>query len=125
MTDAETTVQALRQRVARFVAERDWEPFHSPKNLVMSLAIEVAELMEHFQWITTEQSQMVVHDATKRVTVSEELADVLSYTLALANAMQIDLSAALEDKMRKNALKYPVQTFRGRYGIDDPNSPAP
>jgi NTP pyrophosphatase (non-canonical NTP hydrolase) len=125
MTDAETTVQALRQRVARFVAERDWEPFHSPKNLVMSLAIEVAELMEHFQWITTEQSQMVVHDATKRVAVSEELADVLSYTLALANAMQIDLSAALEDKMRKNALKYPVQTFRGRYGMDDPNSPAP
>ena len=125
MTDEETTVQALRQRVARFVAERDWEPFHSPKNLVMSLAIEVSELMEHFQWITTEQSRLVVNDATKRVAVREELADVLSYTLALANELQIDLSAALEDKMRKNALKYPVQTFRGRYGMDDPSSPAP
>jgi dCTP diphosphatase len=123
MTDNETTVAALRQQVARFVAERDWDQFHSPKNLVMSLAIEVAELMEHFQWISTEQSRAVGTEATKRIAVSEELADVLSYTLALANALQIDLSAALEDKMRKNALKYPVQTFRGRFGMDDLNSP--
>ena len=123
MCDSETTIEQLRQLVARFVAERDWGQFHAPKNLAMSLAIEVAELMEHFQWITTEQSRHVGDDAQQRVAIGEELADVLSYTLALANELQLDLSAALEDKMRKNALKYPAEIFRGRYGAEDRRSP--
>lgn len=123
MCDSETTIEQLRQLVARFVAERDWGQFHAPKNLAMSLAIEVAELMEHFQWITTEQSRHVGDDPQQRVAIGEELADVLSYTLALANELQLDLSAALEDKMRKNALKYPAEIFRGRYGAEDRRSP--
>ena len=85
----------------------------------MALAIEAAELMEHFQWITTDDSRALADNPDKLSQVREELADVLCYTLALANELNIDLSAALEDKMKKNELKYPVKQYRGRYGPED------
>jgi NTP pyrophosphatase (non-canonical NTP hydrolase) len=119
-TDRATTVAELRELVRAFVDERDWQQFHSPKNLSMSLAIEAAELMEHFQWLTVAESRAVADDDRRRSDVAEELADVVSYALALANALRIDLSTALRDKMRKNAVKYPAAEFRGRYGADAP-----
>jgi NTP pyrophosphatase (non-canonical NTP hydrolase) len=117
--DATTTVAELRQILADFVAERDWSQFHSPKNVSMALAIEVAELMEHFQWLTTEASRKLVDDPAKLAAVGEELADVVGYSLALANELGIDVSSAIRNKMVKNRLKYPAEEYRGRYGPED------
>jgi NTP pyrophosphatase (non-canonical NTP hydrolase) len=115
MADTTTTLADLRELVRRFVEERDWRQFHSPKNLSMSLAIEAAELMEHFQWIDLSESRAIKDQPQKLAQVREELADVLCYALALANELEIDLSAAVRDKMVKNAAKYPADLSRGRY----------
>lgn len=117
-SDSHTAVQELRQIVKTFVDQRDWRQFHTPKNLSMSVAIEAAELMEHFQWLTPDESQQLSPE--KLDEVGEEMADVFCYLLALANELDLDLSAALENKMVKNRLKYPVPEFRGRFGADDP-----
>ena len=117
--DAETTVASLRALVETFVAERDWHRFHSPKNLSMALAIEAAELMEHFQWIDVAESRGVTHDAAKRAEVGEELADVLCYAIALANELGLNIATTMQEKMVKNAEKYPASEFRGRYGPQD------
>ena len=119
-TDEQTTVSELRQLMAQFVAERDWSQFHSPKNLAMSVAIEASELMEHFQWLTNEQSEEV--DAAVRHEVGEELADVVCYAMSLANSLDIDIASSVFQKMEKNRLKYPVDEFRGRYGDSDPSA---
>jgi len=116
MSDSHTTVEQLRQLVRQFVDERDWQQFHSPKNLSMALAIEAAELMEHFQWIDVEASRQISADAKKLADVGEELADVLSYTLALADSLGLDLADTLQAKMIKNAFKYPADEYRGRSG---------
>jgi NTP pyrophosphatase (non-canonical NTP hydrolase) len=107
-------VAALRRLVQDFVQQRDWNQFHAPKNLSMSLAIEAAELMEHFQWIGVDESRTIT-DAELRQAIGEELADVLCYALALANEMQFDISAVIAAKMEKNAAKYPADQFRGKY----------
>jgi NTP pyrophosphatase (non-canonical NTP hydrolase) len=114
--DSRTTVGELRMWMRQFVDERDWNQFHAPKNLAMSLAIEAAELMEHFQWITPEASREVAADPQKRAAAGEELADVLCYALALANQLGLDVSQTVHDKMAKNRAKYPVEKFRGRSG---------
>jgi NTP pyrophosphatase (non-canonical NTP hydrolase) len=118
-TDSTTTVAQLRQLIADFVAERDWSQFHSPKNVSMALAIEAAELMEHFQWLTTEASRKLADDPDKMAEVGEELADVIGYSFALANELGIDVSSAIRAKMVKNAQKYPAEQYRGRYGPED------
>jgi len=118
-SDATTTVAELRQLIADFVAERDWSKFHSPKNVSMALAIEAAELMEHFQWISTEASRRLTDDPQQLAAVAEELADVVGYCLALANELGIDVSSAMRAKMVKNARKYPADQYRGRYGLDN------
>ena len=123
MTDSETTLSELRRIVAEFVDQRDWHQFHSPKNLAMSLAVEAAELMEHFQWLTGDQSWAVGKRPDKLSAVAEELADVLCYVLAMANELGLDLSTALRDKMAKNERKYPAPEYRGRFGPEDPNPP--
>ena len=112
--DEQTTVADLSAIVQRFVVEREWEPFHSPKNLSGSIAIEAAELMEIFQWLTSEQSRDALQDPHTLQRVREELADVLIYCVALANVLGIDLSQAIRDKMAANAAKYPVEAVRGR-----------
>ncbi|MGC3970015.1 MAG: nucleotide pyrophosphohydrolase [Pirellulales bacterium] len=119
MNDAQTTVAELRELVRTFVAERNWEQFHTPKNLAMSAAIEAAELMEHFQWLTPQASQALAEDAGKREAVGEELADVVCYLLALANVLGLDVADSVARKMVRNAAKYPADEFRGRYGRDD------
>jgi NTP pyrophosphatase (non-canonical NTP hydrolase) len=119
MSDSTTTVAALREAWARFVAERDWGQFHSPKNLVMALAVEAAELMEHFLWIDNDASRDLAGDPAVRERVADELADVTGVVLALCNALDLDLSDAIAHKMAKNVLKYPVEKSRGRYRVED------
>ena len=98
-----------------FVAEREWGRFHDAKNLSMSLAIETAELMEHFQWLRSEELDAVRQDDRAMAEIRDEVADVAAYLLSFVRVMHIDLSAALEDKMRRNAEKYPVEKYRGRF----------
>lgn len=118
-SDATTTVAELRRLVADFVAERDWSQFHAPKNVSMALAIEAAELMEHFQWLTIEDSRRLASDPAKLAEVGEELADVIGYSFALANELGLDVSIAVRAKMVKNAQKYPADQYRGRYRRED------
>jgi dCTP diphosphatase len=115
MSDASTTVAELRRAVAEFVDARDWRQFHNPKNLAMSIAIEAAELMEHFQWLDLPESGRIDESSDAKREIREELADVLCYVLSLANALEIDVSSALRDKLVKNAAKYPAERFRGRF----------
>ena len=122
MNDQTTTVAELRALIEKFVEERDWQQFHSPKNISMALAIEASELMEHFQWITIDASRKLADEPEKLAEIGEELADVLAYTLAMANSLSIDLAATLESKMVKNAKKYPAEEFRGRFGVIDNNA---
>ena len=108
MNDEQTTVSELKETVEQFVRERNWQQFHTPKNISMALAVEAAELLEHFQWLTVEESWEIAEDPDRLLKVSEELADVICYSLAMANRLKLDLSAAIEKKMEKNRLKYPA-----------------
>ncbi len=114
MTDETTTLAELRWRVAEFVTARNWEQFHTPKNLSGAIAIETAELMEHFQWLTDEQAAVALQDEVKLAAVTDELADVLIYTLSLANALGVDASAAVLGKLERNELRFPAEEWRGR-----------
>src|SRR5580704_2257427 len=89
-SDAATTLAELKTRVLAFARERDWEQFHTPKNLSMALAAEAAELMEHFLWATPEQSRAIAQEKAKRVRIAEELADVIIYALEFANMTGLD-----------------------------------
>lgn len=113
--DTQTTVGSLRQAVAAFVDARDWQPFHSPKNLSMSIAIEAAELMEHFQWLTTEETRDAVQEPGERAAVADELADIVIYCLSLSNALDLDISSAVMGKLQTNEHRYPADEFRGRF----------
>jgi NTP pyrophosphatase (non-canonical NTP hydrolase) len=101
----------LQARVRRFAAERDWEQFHSPKNLAMALSVEVAELVEHFQWLTEEQSRTL--DARRLEQVRLELADVFIYLLRICDRLGVDLLRAAADKIVLNEQKYPADRVRG------------
>ena len=114
MQDKTTTVAELRERVLAFARERDWEQFHSPKNLSMALAAEAGELMEHFLWTDSKASADTARDPKRRTDIEDELADVVIYALEFANIAGIDLAAAIEAKLVKNARKYPVEKARGR-----------
>jgi NTP pyrophosphatase (non-canonical NTP hydrolase) len=104
-------LEELRGRVRDFVAERDWERFHSPKNLAMALSVEASELVELFQWLSEEESATL--DADRRLRVADELADVLWFLVRLADRLDIDLLEAAGRKLRANAEKYPVDRVRG------------
>lgn len=120
MTDQDTTIAELRQCVAEFVSARAWERFHTPKNLSVAIAIEAAELMEHFQWLSIEQATSAVQDDEKRAAVADELADVLIYGLSLANALDVDVSKVVLVKLQRNERRFPVEEWRGRArGVED------
>ena len=112
--DAETTIQQLKSLVLDFSRERDWEQFHSPKNLSMALAAEAGELMEHFLWAGAEDSRVIAADPAKRAKIAEELADVVIYALEFANATGLDVAASIEAKIAANARKYPIEKAKGR-----------
>lgn len=117
--DNQTTLAELKSEVQKFVGERDWEKFHSPKNISMAMSVEAAELMEHFQWISQAESRQP--DQQKLVEIGEEMSDVFCYLLALANTLDIDFTAVFLRKMELNRQKYPAEQFRGRFGADDPS----
>jgi dCTP diphosphatase len=114
LSDSTTTVAELRERILAFVRERDWEQFHSPKNLSMALAAETGELMEHFLWATPAESGAIASDPARRSRIAEELADIVIYALEFANATGLDVAASIESKIAANARKYPVEKARGR-----------
>lgn len=105
-------VEAIQAELREFARVREWEQFHSPKNLASALSVESAELLEHFQWLTEEQSRNL--SADKRNLVAEELADVLLYTLQLADKLGIDPLDAAWKKLKVNEDKYPADRARGR-----------
>lgn len=115
-TDQDTTVGTLRAAVHQFVSERDWYRYHSPKNLAMSIAIEAAEIMEHFQWLSTEEAAARMENPAQRAEAADELADVLIYCLSFANSSGIDLSQAILNKLARNQSRFPVERVRGRLG---------
>lgn len=102
----------LRDALRRFAAERDWDQFHSPKNLAIALSVEAGELLERFQWLSEAESQSL--SPTERSRVEQEMADVLLYLIRLADRLKVDLAAAAREKMRINAEKYPVDKARGK-----------
>jgi len=113
--DETTTVAMLRDMVRRFAADREWEPYHTPKNLAMGAAIEAAELMEHFLWVDGPGSLELMKDPDRREQVADEIADVACHLFNLCNVVGLDLSEAFRAKMAKNDLKYPAEQYRGRY----------
>jgi len=107
MKDIESLKLALRE----FAAERDWAQFHSPKNLAAALTVEAAELLEHFQWLTEEQSRALAPGELEEV--AHELADVMLYLVQLADKLDVDLLQAAAGKLAKNAKRYPADRSRG------------
>jgi len=101
----------LRDQLRQFAAERDWDQFHSPKNLAAALSVEAAELLEPFQWLSEEQSRSLPPVSLEKVT--QELADVFLYLIRLADRLNVDLVAAAARKIELNARKYPVDKCRG------------
>lgn len=112
----ECTLSDLQARVNHFIDERDWRSFHNPKNLALSISIESAELMEHFQWLTIEQSKKLLDDPTKRPEIAAELADVLIYALSFAEATNIDIAEAILKKLARNEKRFPPNVVRGELG---------
>lgn len=105
------SIYIIQQRLREFASERDWDQFHSPKNLAMALSVEVAEIVEHFQWLTSEQSQSLSKDKFKAV--EKELADTFLYLVRLADKLKVDLLKAANQKIAANAKAYPVHKAKG------------
>lgn len=108
----DTQLTKIRDTLREFAAARDWDQFHSPKNLAMALSVEASELLEHFQWLTEEESRAVSGD--KLTAVKHELADVLIYLVRLADKLDVDLMKAVDEKLVLNANKYPVEKSKGK-----------
>lgn len=111
--DSTTNIAKLKKLMEDFVQERDWEQFHNPKDLSISLAIEAAELMEIFQWKENKPPSEVKKEAKTMEKIREELADVIIYSLAIANRLDIDVASAVQEKIEKNKKKYPVEKAKG------------
>jgi len=111
MSDTADSLQGLRQRLAEFAAARDWDQFHSPKNLSMALIAEAAELIEHFQWLSEAQSQSLPPDKINKVRL--ELADILIYLIRIADKLGVDLAQAAWEKIEMNEQRYPANKVRG------------
>ena len=105
------SIESLRDRLREFALERDWDQYHTPKNLSMALIAEAAELIEHFQWVNGEQSHILENKT--RISVEEELADILIYLVRISDKLEIDLYKAVERKIKINEKKYPADKVRG------------
>lgn len=106
-------LKTLQEKIAQFVADRDWNQFHNPKDLAISLNLEASEVLEHFQWKS--EQEMLEHVEKHKEEIGDELADVLYWVLLMANNMNIDVVAASERKLAKNAAKYPVDKSKGNH----------
>ena len=109
------TIEELEKAVRRFIKERDWDRYHSPKNIAMSIAIEAAELAEKFQWLTTSGSKRVLDDPTERREIEDELADIATYVLDFSSKFGIDIAQCVIRKLGDNTKKYPVKLVRGKH----------
>jgi dCTP diphosphatase len=114
MNDRQTTVADLRQMVREFRDRREWEHFHTPKNLSMAIAVEAAELMEELLWLDSDEQLRLVEDSGKLDRLGAELADILIYALSFANSVGLDVTTAVVGKLAENARKYPESEYRGR-----------
>ena len=112
LCDENTRINDLKLLVQQFVSEREWEKYHSPKNIAISITLEAAELLEHFQWSPPAPEEI---NEQKKQEISDELADVLAYAFSLANKLDIDIATAMTEKMKKNRLKYPTEDFQGNW----------
>ena len=101
-------IEYLQAKLREFARDRDWEQYHTPKNISMALSVEAAELLEIFQWMTPDESIAVRNSQSQKQPVEDELGDILNYVLRLADVLDIDLEQAVSNKMEKNALKYPA-----------------
>lgn len=109
------TFDYLKGIIQQFIGERDWQKYHNPKNLAMSISIEAAELMEIFQWLTLEESISLKDNKAKFEMIKEEIADIIIYCISLGNVFDIDLSKAILDKIEKNKYKYPTSKYKGNF----------
>lgn len=106
-------IKKLTSKIIKFRKERDWEQFHTPKDLAISLSLEAGEVLEHFQWKSPEEIEK--HIQKNKEEISDELADVLNYLLLMAHDFEIDLTKATENKIKKSALRYPVEKAKGKH----------
>ena len=113
--DSKTNISKLRHLAQDFVDERDWNKYHNPKDLAISIAIEAAELMELFQWTGQKEVKKMAEDDHNLLRIKEELADVMILCLNMVNTLDIDLSQAIAEKIEKNKAKYPAELVRGNY----------
>ncbi len=113
-SDKNTRISELKELVEEFVHERDWEQYHNPKDLAVSISIEAAELLERFQWKNEGEIRELIKNEEEFQEIKEEVADILIYSLSLANRMDIDLSQSTVEKLEKNKKKYPVEKAKGR-----------
>ena len=113
----ETTIGELSSLVADFISRRDWNKYHTPKNLAMSISIEAAEIMELFQWVTNEEaSENVQNDPSVKIALEDELADVMIYCLSMANTCDIDIAHSIRRKLTENEIRFPVEIVTGKLG---------
>ncbi len=113
MKDADSTIEALRECVRAFVHERDWEQFHTPKELSSAIAIEAAELMEPFLWKSAKEAEQALTEPETRAQITEELADVLILCFSMANQLGVDVCEVVSAKLETNTMKYPADLARG------------
>ncbi len=106
-------IKGIQKQLAEFARKRNWDEFHSPKNLSMALAAEAAELLEIFQWLTEEQSKEIIHNEKEMALIGEEIADVFIYLVRLADKLDIDIEKAVIEKIKINDKKYPVRLAKG------------
>ncbi|AJC71525.1 nucleotide pyrophosphohydrolase [Thermococcus guaymasensis DSM 11113] len=109
------TIHELTSKIVKFRDERDWNKYHTPRNLAISLVVELGELLEHFQWKNDDEILKLAQKPDKREKIEEELADVAIYLFLLANELSIDLETAILNKIKKNEEKYPVDLVKGKY----------
>ena len=110
----EISLNHIKKEIKKFIRERNWEKYHSPKNISMSIAIEAAELMEHFQWLTIAESKKLLKDKKKRAEIEDELADIAIYLLDFCNLFDIGLESCILRKLEKSSRKYPVHLVMGK-----------
>lgn len=113
MNNSEVSLKDLQAMIRKFVDERDWDQFHNPKDLSISLSLEASEVLEHFQWKNAEE--MARHSKDNKAEIGDELADVFYWILLLANKLDINLIRAFEEKMVKNEIKYPIEKSNGNH----------
>jgi dCTP diphosphatase len=113
--DKTTTVSDLKKEVDNFVKERNWQKYHKPKDLAISIAIESSELLEHFQWLDDNKVDELLQNCDKVLQIEAELADILIYCINFSNVLNADLSQIIANKLRENERKYPVNRVKGSY----------